>query len=112
MVKLPYPYAIAAEFVLFREWAKVTLPHLLVPLAAAVVLPVCFMMVRVKLGFGLMPAALLALLAAVVTGFVVFRLFCLVLPALRMLVRLGVVALPNRQRLRAKIRSYCGAPVS
>lgn len=108
MVKLPYPYAIAAEFVLFREWAKVTLPHLLVPLSAAVVLPVCFMMGRVKLGFGLMPAALLALLAAMVTGFVVFRLFCLVLPALRMLVRLGVVAIPDRQRFKRVLGSYCG----
>ncbi|WP_035610475.1 hypothetical protein [Haloferula sp. BvORR071] len=105
-MKLPFPYAIAAEFVLFREWAKVTLPHMLV---------LWFALGAGAIGFaasvkewGVVLAAMLAMAICAATGYCVFRLFHLVLPTLRMLVRLGIVALPNRHLMKRKVRSYCG----
>ncbi|MEK7951711.1 hypothetical protein [Luteolibacter soli] len=105
-MKIPFPYAVAAELVLFRESARMTLPHLLTGCVGALAGAIGF--VGTVRGWGVVLAFVFAVMVCAVAGYGAFRMFRLVLPALRVLVRLGVVAIPNRQRMRAKVRSYCG----
>ena len=107
-MKIPFPHDLAAEFVLFRESAKFTLPHLLTGVSGAIAVAACLVVGVQRLGLDLGATAAAALITGVVTGYLVFRLFGLMLPALRMLVKLGWMAVPDRQRLRGKIHDYCG----
>jgi len=106
-MKLPFPYSIAAEFILFQPPPrKVTLPHLCVALASIAAVGLCggLMPKEVPWFFRWSTCGVVGLLV----GFTCYRVFLLVVPLLRLLVAKRIMNQPDDQRLEEKVRSYIG----
>lgn len=104
-MNLRFPYFIAAELVLFQSARKFTLPHLLMGLAFAIAGVLTF---RLGKHLPLWLSVSLSLVVAVLSAWLVFRLFRMVLPCLGRLVAWGVLAAPDQARLDDKVASYLG----
>jgi hypothetical protein len=103
--KLPFPYFIAAEFVLSQSARKFTLPHLMVGITFAIASVLAFRFGNKLPVWALVP---LSLVIGTLSAWWVFRLFRLVLPCLGKLVAWGVLAPPDQLRLDQKVESYLG----
>lgn len=104
-LKLRYPYFIAAEFVLFQSARKVTLPHLLIGITFAVVGVLAF---RLGNQLPLWASIFMGLASGIISAWLLFRLFRLVLPLLDKLVAWEVLTPPDLARLENKVASYLG----
>lgn len=102
MMKLPFPYRIAAELVLFQGHRKFTLYHLIPVILASVT--VCVLIHRLT-GPSRWFIAIATFLVVAVGTFWMFRTW---LPLLMAAVKWGFIEQPVEERLQALIRSYAG----
>lgn len=90
---------------LFQSARKFTLSHLTVGITFARVSTLAFLFVN---RLPLWASVLLRLVFGILTAWLVFRLFRLVLPCLGKLVAWGVLAPTDQARLNQKVASYLG----
>ena len=105
IVNLRFPYSIAAEFLLFQSARKFRLPHLLVGITFAIAGILAFQFGN---SLPVWASVSLSLVTGVLSAWLVFRLFRLVLPFLQQLVTWKVLAPPDQDRLDRKVATFLG----
>jgi hypothetical protein len=106
-MKLPFPYALAAEFTLFQPPPqKVTFPHLWIVICSA--FTAVGIVASMPKGYWLLISLPIGLLVGFVMGFLCYRVSLQVLPFLYFLVSKGIIREPDSIRLAATISSFKG----